>query len=1115
MQRTNSGDRSDPLGAGSSHGGSSRPVGESDDYRSSSRGDSAAIVQALRESKDNPEAVKKQLHNLRNLGDDQAGALNELREIMTRYRLDPRVMSLAAGAVWSIAASSDDKKVETLQSGCADTVLDMLRNGALKMDPDAVQWALGCITTLCSLEQTTAYFSDKGAIETIVEMLDTYQSVPTNFEWAVRALHALLTPSSEEDPQTNYEKNIIAFNDANGMHILINAMKQHATESTTLLWALKILWRIQDRADEQVARSSIQKFIDFDLIHVLVKILKARSTSADVFEQVAELICELVTFSQTHSAFAHAADSIATSIRVMQEFPFDESVQVSCCQLLSILARGNRQCKREISEDTDVNALVDTLTQFPGNVLLQEAGAELLWCLSSSDSFNENFIPSINALFDSCLASHGDSSIIRAALCGFTANACSFASDPGQIRHGGDVMQIIRTQSEGPAFAQACDAFACICNKFPALANELATDDLCTKLNEGLFNPDAQTQSACCTALTAIASSSEEKRNLIFTSGCLDTASASLYTASSDELAESVLALLSALVSTKVKKALQIPNETIQAVVAAMHQFPSVNRAACVAIRNTMLMTVPGFASLNTNGLPEILCAIIDSPDTSQELLIDACGAMWAFAAKQPKQDASHLSSLFRCVLGLMAKNKGDDVPYNGQIQTIASGALSAIMLAVKENPIHIPENDIDLIISILDLVIENDVDNVELMENVMDVVLTLSYLHKEILIQFGVIVVVIDCMVEHEQNEKIQQKGCSILALLASTENLQVNLSIAETDGIDMLVSALAVFSENKDIQLDACRSLSHLSIDHESRMLISSQGGLILLVNAINNHKDDVDLLEAACSALLNLSSDAEEQVLAGSNVVETVINVMQYQVTAPKLQEKGLGVLQNVSMRSKDAKGAIADAGGIDAVCFAVKEFMGSPSVLERAFTTMWSLAVLEENQVKIADAGGIGLVVNGMMANIQYEKVQKQACGCICTLSSNSRNKSLIREEGGVDSIVYAMWSHFHSEGLLVEACRALSSLAVNVQTNEVMVATEGEINAIMSGMRRFTQSERLQEHACVALRNFLLSADNATLVKNQKDEVIQLVNNASSSFPDRCAERANQIITSLQ
>jgi hypothetical protein len=108
----------------------------------------------------------------------------------------------------------------------------------------------------------------------------------------------------------------------------------------------------------------------------------------------------------------------------------------------------------------------------------------------------------------------------------------------------------------------------------------------------------------------------------------------------------------------------------------------------------------------------------------------------------------------------------------------------------------------------------------------------------------------------------------------------------------------------------------------------------------------------------------------------------------------------------------------------------------------------------------------------------------------------------------------MWAHYSSEEIQVEACRALSSLAVDAQTNEVMIASDGEVNAIISAMRRFPVSDRLQEHACVALRNFLLSADNVDIIKSNENEVRLLVQQASSRFPDQCQERANQVLASL-
>jgi hypothetical protein len=858
----------------------------------------------------------------------------------------------------------------------------------------------------------------------------------------------------------------------------------------------------------------MKKMNDEDLVSVCAKILKARSTTPEVFQQAAELICSLIASNGSASSFVSGADCISTCIRVMGEFSIDAQMQECCSNLLGTLARGGSQYKREISEADEFLAFINGLNKFQDNGTLMESAMILFWTLSSdSASFDFNCLDPISKVIDVALNAHPDNSNLNAAICGFIANVVLSSNDARAIPVD-VVIRLSANVSDTVVSAQAGRALSNICSRFPDIAERVEDSEHCTRLIEGLFNIDIAVQTSCCCALTSIALQSEEKRNLIFTSGGVGTASAALLTTTSVELAESLLELVSALVTSSIKKVMQLPNETIQAVVAAMVQFPSIQQIACGTILNAMLVTVPGFQSVNVDGLVDVLTGIIDSPASSVDLVIAASTAIWAFVAKQPNQNTSVVSQLFRSVLGLMARHTEEGAPFHSAILAEAAGALGSIMYIIRENPIHIPDSNIDVVVTALDLVIEKDVENTVLMERVLDVVLSFSILSKEILIQFGVIVVVIDCMVEHEHNEQVQQKGCAILALLASTENLQVNLSIAETDGIDMIVGALGVFSENVEIQIDACRALSHLSIDHESRMLISSQGGLILLVNAMNRFRDDIVLLEAACSALLNLSSDAEEQVLAGSNVVETVIQVMSNQVSSARFQEKGLGVLQNVSMRSKDAKRAIADAGGIDAVTASIREFMGSPTVLERAFTTMWSLAVLEDNQIRIADAGGIGLVVNGMMANITYEKVQKQGCGCLCTLSSNSRNKTLIRDVGGVDSIVYAMWSHYNSDNLQVEACRALSSLAVNVQTNEVMIATDGEISAMMSAMRRFPNSERLQEHACVALRNFLLSADNVALVRNMKDEVVALMNHASDRFPDRCSERAKQVLASL-
>ena len=78
----------------------------------------------------------------------------------------------------------------------------------------------------------------------------------------------------------------------------------------------------------------------------------------------------------------------------------------------------------------------------------------------------------------------------------------------------------------------------------------------------------------------------------------------------------------------------------------------------------------------------------------------------------------------------------------------------------------------------------------------------------------------------------------------------------------------------------------------------------------------------------------------------------------------------------------------------------------------------------------------------------------------------------------------------------------------------MIATDGEINAIISAMRLFPESHKLQEHACVALRNFILSEDNADLIRSNGSELRHLRTHAAARFPEKCSELAKSVIDSL-
>lgn len=1076
------------------------------------------LLKMLQDDRGDPDLLKQTLHRIRNFGydEDPRGVMAEIRNLMDQYVNDSRVMAIACSALWRLAAGQRSRKIEAAENGAIESIVDSLRRGQNMEDAEFVQWAVGCLASLADAQEVKAFIAKIGGIEAIVDCLNRHHDSPGIFEWAARALHNLVT-----DDQSG--RNISSIEDARGIAALIGAMKQHPNEATAQRWAMRLLWNLQDQQDDDANGRVLKKMKDDGFIKAATKVLRARPTEAetDLFRLSAELICNiLVASDRNDSAFRDASDCLSTITRTLKEDSAGDDVkhnvkQESCCRLVATLMNGTDYSRMLVAENNGVPAVLEAIEKSPGNPLLIQTGIWAFWSMSADNERNRDdgfLVKSAQTLCDSSEKLVEDYPDMLLPVCGYFGNMCLIPGMNGADVPIAAIVKALLTEENKMVLAEAERAVSNYCISFPNDV-DLVVDAFDLDHLQQVLKSASDLSQTLCGVIANVASKSDRARGRMASPEVIASVLAKLRDPADQVMTRPYLELLATLVISGNHKSTRMPNDIVQVVLRVIksNHNREIQWICCALLRNLLCSAA---SPPDMTGLVDCMIDLVDMHNTQENLKIQACSVLWALTGKYTKQDANSLSEMSRCMISVLIKYKGDQGPFDYDLLAMAAGALASVTSCMIQNPVHVSSEDVDEIISVPYTALDFEADRTELYVRILDSIYNLSYVSDAVLIQCGVIVVVIDTMAEFEQCLEVQQFGCAILAVLASTENLQVNLSIVQTDGIDMIVNALALFSDDAVVQSQACKALSHLSIDEESRMLIASLGGLMLLGNTMRSNMDKLDLLEGALSAVLSLSADADVELLTESNIVAVVVAVMRHHRSVSQIQEFGMGVLQNISMRCFESKQTIAEVGGIIAVADCIREFMGSPTVLERAFTTLWSLAVLDQNQALIAEADGINLVVNGMMTAITYEGVQKQGCGCLCTLSSDSRNKGLIQNVGGVDSIVFAMWAHYAAEEIQVEACRALSSLAVDAQTNEVMIASDGEVNAIISAMRRFPVSERLQEHACVALRNFLLSADNVDIIKSNEHEVRTLVQQAASRFPEACQERANQVLASL-
>ncbi|KAL7575979.1 hypothetical protein ACA910_000768 [Epithemia clementina (nom. ined.)] len=1083
-------------------------------------------MRQLAENLDDPGKLRRVLHNLRNIeDDDQSEVLHQIKVILSHCASDPRVGDVAVGVLWRTAAVSVDAKVEVMQSGAIDVVLDCLRQQS--EDHEFCQWVLGVLTSVAFHMENKELIGNKGGVELVLDVLSLQKKNAGVFEWGCRCLHNLVHCYEEESDRvdrTVLSKNITSIEEAGGIEIVIDAMSQNITENNAQLWAIKLLWRLLDASgtNDSVRRLSvmhrmvvIRKMAAVDYVSVASKLLRQQSTSGELLVYTAELMTVVILGAGGESnmfKFAllleKASQCASNMIRAMKQMPNDLEMQAAGCRLLSALCNASGNIQGDMIEQGAMDVIASAMTKLQENGTVVEPGTWALWKLSAELTGSTENIPlevsSIRNVLKvlGALATKRHQRAIQRAINGFAANVCGMDGlDVDDFPMADLVLGFFHDPLAGGG-----DVLALLCCRYPDSSPVVLQTLGLEKIVEILNDANSNVQEPLIPILLSAAENSAEARNLLVSSGVLGASVPALGSSQKKEVGMSIVDLISALSSTRLE-APTVPKGLCRTVRSCLENGFSDETSSIKLMQMVVGIVVQ---SAPSDDLDLLLPWISDKLDNgTMNVAICACNLLWAIAAKRIITNSSRLRELLGNILAFMIRYNGD----NGhelvmEVQNAAAGALSGIAACIRNSPIPVEPQQIDCFMGVVYKARPLGEEASGFMAAILVAIWNLCFVHERVLLQAGVIILVIDIMGAYRMDGTVQEKGCLVLAQLASSENIQITLSIVETDGVQMLLEALASFPLSKGVQSEASRALAHLSTDDETRMLVSAMGGINLLVASITSFSDDLVLLERSYSALLNLTSDVHEQFLDFPAIVRAIVTTMAMYPNSTSLRENGLGILQNVCMKGARAKETIAAEGGITTVTNAMENFITTPTVLERSFSTLWSLAVLPANQSRIAEANGINMVVAGMFASIEYERVQQQGCGCMFTLALDPKNRRAFRDVGGVDAVTLSSKAHFGSIGVQLEVCRCLSGLSTPGEgPDQIQSISQDEVNAVVFAMQRFTNVEGVQLYGSTALLNFLYAKNAASLVSEYRDLMKEAVERASSCCYPQCSEVA--------
>ena len=798
-----------------------------------------------------------------------------------------------------------------------------------------------------------------------------------------------------------------------------------------------------------------------------------------------------------------ASQCALNMIRAMKQMPDDLEVQASGCRLLSALCNASGGISVFMIEQGAIDVIASAMMKLQDDARVVEPGAWAMWELSAELKSSEDDIPLevstvrhvLGVLGN--LATRHDQREIHRGINGFAANVCGTDGLEAVDFPIADLASGFFTDP----FAGGGDVLTLLCAEYPESAvNVVGHLDLSRVV--GILNEaEPDVHELLIPVLVAAAECSAEARNLMVSSGLLSAAVAALGSAKSNELRMSFADLISTLCSGSSDgddcgSLPPMPKGFCRTVRACLENCGLSYEKHCIKIMQMAVSAIVNSASTDDADL--LLPWMVDKMDTSSpDVTISACNVVWAIGAKRQITAEPRLRDLLARTLALMVKYSGKNGrEFNIKVLNAAAGALSGIAACIRHSPIPVDSQQIDSFMGVVYNARPLGEEASSFMVCILVAIWHLCFVHEGVLLQAGVIILVMDIMGAYRLDADVQEKSCLVLAQLASSENIQITLSIVETDGVQMLLEALGSFPSSRGIQSEAAKALAHLSTDDETRFLVSAMGGINLLVEAITSLSDDLVLLERTYSALLNLTSDVPEQFLDFTAIIRAIVTTMGMYPLSTSLRESGLGILQNVCMKGAEAKDTIAAEGGIPTVTNAMKNFITTPTVLERSFSTLWSLAVLPANQGRIAEANGIDMVIAGMYASIEYERVQQQGCGCMFTLALDADNRMAFRDAGGAGAVALSSKAHFGSIGVQLEVCKCLAGLSTPGEGQyQIQNVSQDEVDAVIFAMNRFASVEGVQVHGSTALLNFLYAAN--------RDTMKEVVDRAGSQF--QCLE----------
>jgi hypothetical protein len=345
----------------------------------------------------------------------------------------------------------------------------------------------------------------------------------------------------------------------------------------------------------------------------------------------------------------------------------------------------------------------------------------------------------------------------------------------------------------------------------------------------------------------------------------------------------------------------------------------------------------------------------------------------------------------------------------------------------------------------------------------------------------------VIRFMAKFPDKASVQQYACGVLWNMALNDGNK--RAIVENGGLDIILDAMRAHRSNCRLQWCACGALWTIAAHFDYQRILMEKNGVHELVVTMNYHNKDSSVQTLGCGALATLAMhDANQRPMQEENCAQCVVNALRVFPTDLELQTQGCSALRNLSRDTPDGAREVLTAGGIEALCTAVRAHPSSFGI------TSSYLSVLERTAVQADDAVVETLV--HIARHFAAEAAALQQVGCaVSRLASLEENRLPLANSGIIEVLVGALQGHVHTGSATEHICQALLSLMSCAPAQKALANSKG-LQAVFLAMEQQTASVQILSLCIAILSHLALEEDVRVLVGRSKGAlfIVHLVRN---------------------